>query len=122
MMYDRKYDVSTGQFVLTSTGDVARANLSDTLLSQTIDIALTTYVGTYVFDPSFGTPWNQRIFGKKSVSEDTVKRVLSEVIKNVPGVLSVSSVSFTRDGSTREGTIEWTVVGSNGSVSGETGV
>lgn len=62
-------------------------------IGQHVLMVLRTFLGESVYDTSAGVPYIQVIF-QRGVAVATIEQVLSQVILNVPGVISIESFTI----------------------------
>ena len=100
-------------------GDLAITNNSLSLTSgkQSIEQHLTTrlklFFGEWFLDTTLGVPWFQDIL-KKQASFTVVSEVLKNYILDTPGILNLLSFNFEYTATTREITLSFSAVSTEG--------
>ena len=101
---------------MTEWGDLALVEndvLGTVSIKQQILIRLRWFLGEWRFQPAFGLDYFGQILVKRPNSELILSIICSEV-RTVEGVLNVKDASLTINSRTREGTIRFTAVTTEG--------
>lgn len=94
-----------GDLYLNDAGDAESVSLLSEEVKQQIFTRFGFFRGEYWRDLLAGTPWFQHIL-IKGYSDRVVRSVLSQVLLGVPGVASISKLTYTVDGPTRHMEVE----------------
>ena len=81
-------------------------------LVQRVDIRLRTFIGEHWLNPELGVPWFEE-FLRKSPDPATCRQILVTVLQDVPGVVSVDSLTVTLDKSPRQMRVSFVVSGTD---------
>lgn len=87
-------------------------------LAQLIKTTLMTDLGEWEHDTSIGMPWTSYVF-RKGASPSIISGLLTSTILSVDGVVAVTSMQIDTDFSKRTLTVNFTVRGIDGNVTGE---
>lgn len=69
-------------------------------VSMRVKTILQTFLGEVFYNPSYGTPWFQKILGKDELSITYARQIITEKISKVDGVKSVDIVDVSLDNRT----------------------
>lgn len=110
---------------LTATGDMTFGNGSSNYLintsaavAQIVKTSLNLWVGEWFLAKNAGVPWSTSIIGRNTLPIAIM--IIRNAILNVPGVVSIGSVNFVADPTTR--TLSVTISNVSTLFSGITGV
>lgn len=81
-------------------------------LAQRIDCYLRTFLGEWWADPTLGVPYFQEIL-KKNPDITVVRQAILSVILQVPGVVSVPSITVDLDRATRRMSVSFEATGTD---------
>jgi hypothetical protein len=81
-------------------------------LAQRIDCYLRTFLGEWWADPTLGVPYFQEIL-KKNPDLSVVRQAILSVILQVPGVVSVPSLTVNLDRATRRMSVSFEATGAD---------
>lgn len=99
--------------LLDSTGDIAISKgdiiIADSL-RQSVMIRLRWFLNEWQFNPDFGIPYYDEIFGK-SIDIKRIETIIEEALLGVDGIQSVSSVTAKYDRATRALSVQFTAKG-----------
>lgn len=87
-------------------------------VAQAIRIHLKTWAGQWFLDTEHGVPYVREIFGKKNIQ--MIEAVLRSEILSVPGVSSITSFALVRNDLTRQLSVEFECVTTEGPAEGQT--
>lgn len=96
-------------------GDITDQEDYSRMVLQRIRCRLLFVKGEWYLDQRQGTPWREKIW-VKGVTEDTVRRVIREVVVKTPGVQSLNSLEVSIDKQTRTASISLTATSDLGTV------
>lgn len=101
----RKIDID-GDYTLGTTQDF----LTDTpeTVAQAVKTRLALWAGEWFLDTSDGTPWIDRILGKRFIGRNH-DAVIRQRILETPGVVEISDYSSTINGETRSLSVAATI-------------
>lgn len=100
---------------LDNNGDIKLVDGNEELL-QRVRLALNTWRGEWLFDQRVGVPYFERILGTKLTQQNInrLKAELIEVFSQIPGVLSVNSLTLNFDTTARSLTVAVAITGDSG--------
>jgi photosystem II stability/assembly factor-like uncharacterized protein len=81
-------------------------------LAQRVDIRLRTFIGEHWLNPELGVPWFEE-FLRKAPDLAACRQILVAVLQDVPGVVSVDSLTVTLDKSPRQMRVSFVVSGTD---------
>ena len=81
-------------------------------LAQRVDIRLRTFIGEHWLNPELGVPWFEE-FLRKAPDLSACRQILVAVLQDVPGVVSVDSLTVTLDKSPRQMRVSFVVSGTD---------
>lgn len=81
-------------------------------LAQRVDIRLRTFIGEHWLNPELGVPWFEE-FLRKAPDLVACRQILVAVLQDVPGVVSVDSLTVTLDKSPRQMRVSFVVSGTD---------
>jgi hypothetical protein len=108
-------------FLLTATGDLDQSSGGLKVIDgaqqvlQQIRSNLRTFLGEYFLDTSLGVPYIQTIFAK-GTGQGVIEGLLKQQILGVDGVIQINSFTLTLDNKSRLGTLNFSVLTTNGVV------
>lgn len=91
MKLDSSWDVIPGRG-LTRIGGVE-------YVAQNTKSRIQTRLGE-CFDKSRGVPWNDSILGSTTITDQTIKDIISAAIMDTPDVVAITSMNVTRESRT----------------------
>lgn len=109
---DIALDPTTGDLAFTETGDLDSVDAL-ACIAQQIAIRLRFFKGEWFLNQNEGTPWMQRILGKKPNSR-RVLNTIRKVISTTPYVLDVIDLEMTFTADKRSAAISFKAVTSYG--------
>lgn len=108
-------------FLLTASGDLDQTSGGLVLIDgaqqvlQQIRSNLRTFLGEYFLDTTLGVPYIQTVF-QKGTGQGVIEGLLKQAILGTDGVIQLLSFELVLGGQNRLGTVTFTVLTTNGTV------
>jgi hypothetical protein len=90
-------------------GGIADGESYSRMIAQRIKCRIRLVRQEWYLDLREGTPWREAIW-RKGTTEETLKRVISDVIEKTPGIQDLRSIDVTLDSRARSASIEFQAV------------